>query len=74
MRARGPLGVCVVGGLPFAQLMTLYLTPVFYTYMDVILKKRRTVERHAIQPQQIPEAADAAKPFVAHEAKHATQD
>ena len=31
---RRPLGLCVVGGLIFAQFVTLYLTPVFYTYMD----------------------------------------
>jgi hydrophobic/amphiphilic exporter-1 (mainly G- bacteria), HAE1 family len=32
--ARRPLGLSVVGGLIFAQVVTLYLTPVFYTYMD----------------------------------------
>jgi len=38
---RRPLGVCVVGGLVFAQIVTLYLTPVFYTYMDGFMKWRR---------------------------------
>ncbi len=43
--ARRPLGLAVVGGLVFSQLITLYVTPVIYTYLDGL--QRRLGRRQA---------------------------
>ena len=47
--ARQPLGLVVVGGLLFSQLVTLYVTPVFYTYLDELQQKfsRRRAKKAA---------------------------
>jgi hydrophobic/amphiphilic exporter-1 (mainly G- bacteria), HAE1 family len=42
--SRRPLGIAVVGGLIFSQILTLYLTPVFYIYMEAWRKKLNQIK------------------------------
>jgi len=52
--SRRPLGIAVVGGLIFSQLITLYITPVVYTYLDAW--QQRLAHRKAAQPLEYPES------------------
>ena len=53
--SRRPLGIAVVGGLLFSQLITLYITPVVYTYLDAWQK--RLAHRKTAVRSGYPEAA-----------------
>ena len=48
--ARQPLGLVVVGGLLFSQLVTLYLTPVVYTYMAALQERFRSRRQPKLTP------------------------
>ena len=50
---RRPLGISIVGGLIFSQMLTLYTTPVMYLYLDRLrlwLKGKRGEHRGAALP------------------------
>jgi multidrug efflux pump subunit AcrB len=42
---RRPLGIAIVGGLMFSQVMTLYTTPVIYMTLDRLGRRLRRMER-----------------------------
>ncbi|HVZ76512.1 MAG TPA: efflux RND transporter permease subunit [Gemmatimonadaceae bacterium] len=44
--SRRPLGIAVVGGLLFSQFITLYITPVVYTYLDSLSGRMERVLSH----------------------------
>jgi multidrug efflux pump len=55
---RRPLGIAIVGGLLFSQMLTLYTTPVVYLYLDRFSLWANRVRGRRAQGALAPSAAD----------------
>ena len=58
---RQPLGLSVVGGLVFSQLVTLYITPIVYLYMEGLQKRFRKNRKSSPPPRELLSAGGAMK-------------
>jgi multidrug efflux pump subunit AcrB len=57
---RRPLGIAIVGGLLFSQVLTLYTTPVVYLYLDRLRSQLRALRHGHRHVRGIGEAASEA--------------
>ena len=68
--SRQPLGLAVVGGLLVSQLITLNITPVYYTYLESFQQWIRRISRssRAAVPSEIPAEVSANSEAVTQDA------
>jgi HAE1 family hydrophobic/amphiphilic exporter-1 len=51
---RQPLGLAMVGGLLVSQLLTLFITPVIYLYLDKVRRRFPLGAGSARDPRELP--------------------
>ncbi len=72
--SRRPLGLAVVGGLIVSQILTLYITPVVYLYLESFLEKARAWRRAGALVPEAPLSAPGMTEGWQHEAAHRSKE